>query len=241
MAFAQLISDLGTISASLQSVTAEAEKAVKSVSAATDQISAAVSEASAQVTSARSAVTKDVDGAVGEMDRLVTRAQRLTPDLELLLSTLGGSDRPEDKSLYQTIQLYREGIGNMSDLTRNWIGLSTSFKGELHSVTGLLNELLPTTGQIQQDFRDFLKDIRGRKDETELILSELKNSFNNISQGMANLAETILAGGTSVDKLIEQLHQLRRAGFGGSEADILGGRLAELLDDLDDSYSRGEL
>lgn len=241
MPFAQLINDLGAISASLEKVTADATTAANSVATAAQKISTSLSEASASVSSARQTVKKDVDTTVGEIDRLTERAKRLNPDLEELLATLSGSGRPEDQSLFQTISAYLEGIGNMSELTQNWIGLSTTFKGELHSVNGLLADLLPSTGQIQQGFRDFLKDIRGQKDEAKSILEELSNSFNSISRGMANLADTILAGGASVDALIQQLFQLRRAGFGGSEADILGTRLAELLDGLDDSYNRGEI
>ena len=239
--FRQLVADLGNVSASLQQVKQDAEQATKSVSTATQKLSSSLVEASASVSAMRQTVEQEVETAVGEMDRLTARASRLHPDLEEFLATLSGSGRPEDQSLLGTVRAYLEGIGDMSTLTRDWIGLSTSFKGELHSVNGLLADLLPSTGQIQQGFRTFLDQIRGQKDEAKLILEELRNSFNNISQGMANLADTILAGEKSVDALIEQLYQLRRAGFGGSEADILGTRLAELLDELDDSHRRGEI
>lgn len=241
MAFTRLLDDLSQIETKLEQVTASVAKAGASVKKVTQEMSTTVLAASASVTKSSRQVEKDVEGSMGHLERFGERTKQIETDLDKLLKSLRDSGRGEDKSLLGQIELYLEGVGDMSKLTNDWIGISTTFEGRLTSVGGLLQKLLPTTGQIQKQYRDFLKEIDGSQDKIARLIGELENSVNDASTTLAVLAKGFLAGEVSLERLYLQLQKIRETGLGGSEADILGGSLVDALEELDNSFTVGSI
>lgn len=126
----------------------------------------------------------------------------------------------------------QNGIISTQDIMRQFAGAGgtvTGFEGRIQSLTSVLNDVLPTASQVQSDLRAFVDEFKGRQDEIEILTGRLSSSSSAVSRNIGSIIQGIVAGRGTIDSLINALQNLRNADLGGSEADVLGERLQQLL------------
>ena len=226
MAFSRLTSGLEQVQSVLRATAQAATEASGQVRTA----SADLEESAAQISAGASSVRRELETAVERTEERTERLKTLIgPELANILAQLEDTQSGFDLAFKQFLEAYLEGVGDIHSATDDFSGIIQAIDGEFTAISSKMKEILPTVGQVQQSFRDFLKEIKGEENEIEQILERLQGSFTNISQTIANLGELILEGGADVDVLIEELNRLRKNGFGGSQAAILGRRLKDAL------------
>lgn len=101
--------------------------------------------------------------------------------------------------------------------------------GKTQRLSSLFAATLPRVGEIQSALYEFLDTVEGMEDEVPAILDKLGQSASLAAQDISRIGDAILEGTANLDDLQRALDALRDAGGAGSDGDILGKRLADLL------------
>lgn len=161
-------------------------------------------------------------------DDVPQRVRRLNALLDTLAATAEAGNVNAD-SLFRGIKAAQEGLLSVHDLIASFDQAPVLFEGRIQPINSLLNDLLPRLSETQGAIRDFIDQVKGQDNEIEALIGRLRDNFSAVSQGLAGLVEGILAGRGTIDDLVRALDGIRAQGFAGSEADVLGDRLAQLL------------
>ena len=237
--FSGLSARLQAVATSLDSVTTSAKSAQTALAETNAQADLLAKAEDAAVSSSKR-IAETSRQAVTAVRESVQAIEETDPRLQEFLDRLGSSSSPSDQGLLDQVRLYLDQLIDMNDLTDQYMGISTSFEGQIKSVNQLLRDVLPSTSELQSSYRRFLDEIKGDENELQKIIERLEENTDSISQNFAGMIELIEREGTQrIDLLIRALENLKRAGLDGSEVDILGDRALQLL--LQNQGGRGGL
>ncbi len=245
------------VTASTAAIEAEAARGVSIIRGATSQVETAsrgLGETASRISTDAGAVGESARSAVAEVEAVTTSAQQaLTAadaanaqaltvrerllgnrtELAQLINTLEAtaSELPATAALLAQIESLFSGLQSVNGVAGSLNGALVQFQGESRTVLQLIQQLAPSAGEVQSRIREFLIDVKGQQNEVQQIVAALQADLSTLSPKVAELFTQVRDGQATLNDLQQLLAQLQQAGAGGSLANLLGQRLADLLRD----------
>lgn len=166
---------------------------------------------------------KRIDDTLAEVgDRVATK----TDDLIFQLEALADSGNAWAESLLDVVHQVEEGTVDAGKAVHALGDGVIVLDGQLRTVRDVLLDVLPTTGQVQQQILDLKRELKDQGAGIDELIRRLGQQHNVYAQQFARLVEAFRQGRATLDAVLKMAQQLQRV-LPGSET----GALAELLAD----------
>ncbi len=150
-----------------------------------------------------------------------------------LIATLEASTAPISEGILASIEAVEQGIADASQIATKFGDTLVPFEGRMQRLRDVLQEVLPTTGEVQNRLKEMSDEMRTQTNGIDQALAKLIESTFEYSQSFGSLVERFRKGKATLESVIRAAQDLKRQ-FPGSEA-------AELSDVLADAARAGEI
>jgi len=160
----------------------------------------------------------------GALERLQKESATRLDDLIFELERMAKAGNASATSLLDVVRQVSQGTADASAAVESFGQGVFLFEGQLQSVKDVLNDLLPTTGEVQERIHELSKELKGA--EIGEIVDRLKGQWNQYAQLLAETVRAYQEGRVTLERVISLARQIQET-LPGSET----GALAEAIKD----------
>lgn len=234
-----IVQSLGAVSAAASATKAAVADAHAAILAHHGSMQTSAQAASAGVMASMSAAAEHVATRATEIEQ---RGQRLTDHTDKVKHEVGTrlDDLIEDMDLLATngnawaaslldmlLQVKQGGL-DAKDVLFSFGDAVVDFDGKIQPLRDVLQDVLPTIGQVQQGIREMTDELKNA-DPSEIV-DRLKEQYNQFAQILARGVDMFKQGQISLERLMQLIEQAQRY-MPGSETDALAKLLEQALKD----------
>lgn len=234
-----VVSALGAVSAAASTTRASVAAATAAILEHHGSMQKSAETASAGVMASMSAAAEHVTTRAAEIESrgqqladrtdkvrhdVGTRLDDLIDDMDLLAT----NGNLWSQQLLDLLLQVKQGTLDAKDVLFSFGDAVVDFDGKIQPLRDVLQDVLPTMGQVQQGIRDMTEELKNA-DPSEIV-DRLKEQYNQFAQALARGVDMFKQGQISLERLMQLVQQAQKL-MPGSETDALAQLLEQALKD----------
>jgi len=142
----------------------------------------------------------------GQLDRLREESATRLDDLIFELERTAKAGNASATSLLDVVRQVSQGTADAAKAVDAFGQGVFLFEGQLQSVKDVLNDVLPTTGQVQKRIQELRKELENS--DIEGIIKRLEGQYNEHARVLAQTVKAFVEGKVTLERVVQLAQQI---------------------------------